>query len=53
MIAELGGKWRALWICGAVLFSLFVLAMTTGCGRKKPPMPFKQDTAQLVVSWKA
>ena len=53
MIAELGGKWRVLWICGAVLFSLFVLAMTTGCGRKKPPMPLKQDTAQLVVSWKA
>ena len=53
MSTKLGGKGRALWICGAVLFSLLVLAMTTGCGRKKPPMPLKQDTAQLVVSWEA
>ena len=38
---------RAVWVCGVVLFSVLVLDMTAGCGRKKPPRPLQQDTAQL------
>ena len=38
---------RALWVCGVVLFSVFVLGMIAGCGRKKPPRPLQRDTAQL------
>ena len=49
--AKLSRKRRTLWICGGVLFSLLVLAMTIGCGRKKPPMSLDQNTARLVVGW--
>ncbi len=50
VIAEPSGKRLALWVCGLVLFSLLVLEMTTGCGRKKPPRPLKQNTAQVLGS---
>ena len=40
-------EWRVLWVCGAVLFSLFVVETITGCGRKKPPIPLEQDAAQV------
>ena len=43
------GKRRTLWICSVVLFGVLVLEMTAGCGRKKPPRPFQQDTAQPFV----
>ena len=48
MSAKLREKRRALWICGVVLFSLLVLEMTTGCGRKKPPGSLKQNMAQVL-----
>ena len=48
-----GGERRAVWICAVVLSCLLVLEMTTGCGRKKPPTPLNQDTAQLFVHERA
>ena len=53
VIAKPRKEWRVLRVCGAVLFSLLVLETTTGCGRKKPPRPLKQDAAQVLVNWRA
>ena len=49
MIGKPGGKRRAVWIGAVVLSCLLMLEMTSGCGRKKPPRPLNQDTAQLFV----
>ena len=48
-----GGKRRVFWIGAVVLSCVLVLEMTTGCGRKKPPMPLNQDTAQVSFVWKS
>ena len=47
MIGKQRGKRRALVICGVILFCLLVFEMTTGCGRKKPPLPLNPD-ARLI-----